>query len=217
MLKLHGMPLSTRVNKVVFLLNHLKQKFKFIEVDLFKGETRGDAYSKISINRKIPCLEDEGFYISESNTILRYLCQKYNNPLYPENLKQRCEVDQWLDFISIHIEEQVNRLVYQMFVAPHVGVHPSERALKEASYLLSYHLPSVEKQLQLKDYLTGDTLTIADICLLAALDPIELIGEDLSTYPSLIKWRQKLCSEVFYKKCHVSYKDVFENYMSNQA
>jgi glutathione S-transferase len=205
------------VNKVRFLLNAIKQGFTCVDIDLFKGGTRCESYAEISMNRKIPCLEDEGFFVSESNTILRYVAQKYKSVLYPENLKERCLVDQWLDFVSIHIEEQVNRLVYQKFVAPSIGVHPSERAMKEANYLLSYHLPLVEKQLNLHRYLTGKDRTIADFCLLSTLDPMEMIGCDLSPYPALLKWRKKLQSEAFYLKCHTSYPEAFENYMAKQV
>tara|TARA_A200000113_G_scaffold214841_1_gene218588 strand:- start:1513 stop:2172 length:660 start_codon:yes stop_codon:yes gene_type:complete len=212
-MKLYGMPLSSRVNRVRFLLNFLNKNIEFIYINLFEGETRSESYSKISDNLKVPCLEDGGYYLSESNSILRYLATKYESPLYPKELQEKCKVDQWLDFIAIHIDEPMNRLMFNKFIAPNVGVHPSERSIKEATFMLNFHLPVIEQQLSKYRFIASDEMSIADLCLLAVVDTFELLELKMDDYPCLNAWKERLIEESFYTRCHSSYLEAFRAYM----
>lgn len=212
-MKLYGMPLSSRVNRVRFLLNFLDKGYEFIHVNLFEGETRSESYSKISDNLKVPCLDDDGYYLSESNSILRYLATKYESALYPKDLQKKCKVDQWLDFIAIHIDEPMNRLMFNKFIAPQVGVHPSERSIKEATFMLSFHLPVIEQQLSQHRFVVSDEMSIVDLCLLAVVDTFELLEIKMDDYPCLKAWKQGLAQESFYTRCHGSYLEAFKAYM----
>jgi len=59
-------------------------------------------------------------------------------------------------------------------------------------------------------FLAGNTMTLADINLLAVLDPAELSSVDLSIYPSISNWRKNLRTQSFYTKCHNSLEEVFQ-------
>jgi glutathione S-transferase len=41
--------------------------------------------------KEIPVLDDDGFFLSESNAILQYICDKYKpeSSLYPQEAKAR--------------------------------------------------------------------------------------------------------------------------------
>ena len=53
-------------------------------------------------------------------------------------------------------------------------------------------------------------MSLADINLLAALDPAELSSVDLTIYPSIANWRKNLRAQAFYTKCHNSLEEVFQ-------
>lgn len=216
-MKLYGMPLSSRVNRIRFLLNFIGEGYDFIHLNIFKGESKSDSYAQKSDNLKVPCLEDEGYFLSESNSIMRYIAQRYNSELYPNNLQARCKVDQWLDFIAIHVDEPMNRLMFNKFVAPLVGTHPSERSIKEATFMLNFHLPIIEKQLAQHAYIALNEMSIADMCLLAVVDTFELLELSMDVYPHLKSWQSKLLKESFYKQCHVSFKHAFNAYMKQST
>ena len=57
-------------------------------------------------------------------------------------------------------------------------------------------------------------MTLADITLLAILDPCEAIEVDLSSYENIVKWRENLMSQDFYQKCHKNYKDSLDKLMA---
>lgn len=49
--------------------------------------------------RKAPTIVDDGFALSESRAIAKYLVAKYgNNKYYPQDIKARALIDQRLDF-----------------------------------------------------------------------------------------------------------------------
>ncbi len=49
----------------------------------------------------IPAAIDEGLVLRESNTIIRYLANKFGaEELYPRDLQQRAQVEQWMDWAN---------------------------------------------------------------------------------------------------------------------
>ncbi|VVC90672.1 unnamed protein product [Leptidea sinapis] len=78
--------------------------FDLTNVDYGAGEHMTPEYAMMNPQKEIPVLEDDGFYLGESNAILQYLCDKYrpqSELLYPqeprarplENLRRRHERD----------------------------------------------------------------------------------------------------------------------------
>lgn len=68
---------------------------------IFTGEHMTDEYKAINKFQKVPCIVDhDGFKLSESIAILRYLDRKNEypllKPLYPEDSKTRALVDEFL-------------------------------------------------------------------------------------------------------------------------
>ncbi len=91
-----------------------------------------------------------------------------------------------------------------------LNVEKDERSLSDGIKFLGQFLPIIEKQLKENKYLAGNEMTLADINLLAVLDPAELSSVDLSIYPSISSWRKNLKAQSFYTKCHNSLEEVFQ-------
>lgn len=213
-MKLYGMPLSTRVNKVRMCAHVLGVPYLFEHINLFKKEQKEEWFLKINPFGKIPAIDDDGFYLSESHSIMRYLCEKFNNSnIYGENLKLKVKVDQFLDYVATQVDDPVNRILFNNFVAPKVGVEPSTRSVKEAVFLLETSLPILNKILSENKYLTGDEMTIADISLLATLDPLEVLEFDVSKFKHLLSWQKSMKQNAFYTHLHASYAQAMKDYM----
>ena len=71
--------------------------------------------------------------------------------------------------------------------------------------MLSRDLPLVEARLKRNKFITGDDFTLADISLAAAIEPSEMAGVDLSPYPYIVKWRERLMGREFYQRVHVRF------------
>ena len=205
MLTIYGSDLSGPSNKVRFVANFLGLDYEYKKLNLREGEQKQEWFLKINPIGKIPAMEDSGFHLFESGAICKYLCDKTGTALYPKDLKQRAIVDQWLDFSTMHIGVNVSKVVYNRLFAPRMGTFVSQESIADGEKFLSQQLPCIENQLSQHKYLAGAQITLADLTLLAVLDPAELSGIDLNKYPKLSAWRKNLQAESFYTQCHKEY------------
>lgn len=211
MLHLYGTPLSTCTNKVIYLANFLKIPFEFHLVNLGNGEHLTPDFLQLNPYGKVPAINDNGFKLAESNTIMRYLAEKQSASSYPSDLNQRTLVNQWLDYISQHVAIEMSKMMFNTYFCKLMSIPSNERALQEGHYFLSQYLPVIEKQLSNNAYIAGENMTLADFALVATLEVCELIKVDLSVYPNLTQWRNKMMSQDFYRDHHKSYTETFNN------
>merc|ERR1711971_62441 len=71
------------------------------EVALRKGEHRQEEYSKLNPFQRVPVIDDDGFVLTESCAILKYLAAKHNvaEHWYPkQNLQAQARVDEYLNW-----------------------------------------------------------------------------------------------------------------------
>ena len=205
MLKIYGSDLSSPANKVRFAANAIGIKFEYVLIDLRAGQHQQPEFLKVNPVGKIPAIDDDGFMLFESNAIIRYLADKNNSPLYPKALKERAVVDQWIDFGSMHVGLAFSKVVYNRIFAPIRGVPVDEGSLKDGLTFLDRFLPIVDKQLSEHKFIVGDKMTLADINLLALMDPAEHASIDLTKYKNITKWRSGLKQQDFYTKCFKEY------------
>lgn len=210
MLTIYGADLSSPANKVRFVANALGLAYEYKRVRIREGENRREEYLKIHPAGKVPAIVDDGFALFESDAICKYLCAKQSSPLYPSGLKERALVDQWVDFVTIHIGGAVSKVLFNRVFAKVIGVPVDENSLSDGLKFLDRFLPVVERQLGKNTYLTGGELSLADFDLLAQLDPCEAAGIDLTAYPKIANFRKKLQQQDFYKKCHDDYASALK-------
>ncbi len=217
MLTIYGFDFSSPANKVRFAANAMGLQYEYKQVNLLAGEQKTPEFLKLNPTGRVPAINDDGFYAFESNTIIKYLASKNNSPLYPADLKKRTVIDQWIDFASIHVHAAINRIVFNRFMYKLMNTTVDERSLADGIKFLGQFLPVFEKQLKENKFVAGSEMTLADINLLAILDPCELISIDLSPYPSLAAWRNNLMKQSFYTKCHASFTEVVQKMMAASA
>ena len=210
MLKIYGADLSSPANKVRFVANALNLQFEYIRVSIRDGENKKEDFLRLHPAGKIPVIVDDGFILFESGAIVKYLCEKHPSGLYPADLKQRAIVNQWTDFSTLHIGTAMGRVFYNRVIAPMTKAKVDEQSLSDGLTFLSRFLPIIDKQLSLQKYLAQDKLTLADITLLAALDPAEVSGVELNSYQNIVKWRDALKKQDFYTKCFQEYGEILK-------
>ncbi len=208
MITLHGNEISSPTNKARYAANALKLDYQFKVVNLMAGENKSADYLKLHPAGKVPVLVDGDFVLFESNAICKYMAQKKSSDLYPDDVKRRSHIDQWMDFASIHIGHAMSRVFFNRVAYNVLGTEKDERSLKDGLEFLARFLPVVDQQIQKGGYLVGDTLSLADICLLANLDQAEISSVSFDPYPQLKAWQQKLQAEEFYQKCFKSYSQM---------
>jgi len=210
MIKLYGLELSFPVNRVRFCLNAMNLEYEFIRVNPIAGETQTESYLKMHPAGKIPVIDDNGFVLFESNAIMKYLCRKHNSDFYPNDIIAQAEVDKWLDFTTIHLANGFNKVLFNKILAHIVDAEVDERSLEDGYNFIKRFLTVINSQLETSAFLVGDTMSIADFCLLATVDPAEVIEVDITEYPHVDKWRKKLMNEDFYKNVHSSFSETMD-------
>ncbi len=203
MLNIYGHFMSMPTNVVRLCVSFLKFPHEYIHVDLQTGEHLKPEYLKINPAGRVPAIEDNGFFLSQSDAICKYVCALSGpSGFYPEELQEQAKVNQWNDIASKHILPAIGRIFFNKIVADLVGAKKDPDSIVVGENMLARDLPLCEEALIAHAFLVGDKLTLADITLIAALEPAEMIGFDLSVYPALNTWRQTIMERDFYQRVH---------------
>ena len=213
MIKLYGIEPSFPVNRVRLCLNAMELEYQFVHLSPLAGENKTDEYLKLSPSGKVPAIDDDGFALFESNAIMKYLCRKHKSEFYPNDITAQANVDKWLDFTTIHLGNGIAKVLFNKVIAPMVDMPVDEQSMADGYAFVERFLGVIDKQLGTSNYLASNAMTIADFCLLATVDPLEVIDIDVNTYPKVKAWREKLMQESFYKKMHNSYGEMLEGVM----
>ncbi|XP_072949877.1 glutathione S-transferase 1-like [Epargyreus clarus] len=182
---LYFMPSSApcrAVNLVASALG-IYDKINQRKLDLMSGEHLKPEFVKLNPQHIIPTLVDDGFSLWESRAICRYLVNKYgggNNPLYPADVKARAVVDQRLDFDMGTLYAKFAVYFNPRFFGGHVEKDSLQKLLEALGFLNLF--------LESSKYVAGDDLTIADLCLVATLSTIDVIGFSLKKYQNILRW-----------------------------
>lgn len=192
MIKLYGSRISGNCWKPASLMQQLEIPYEWIEVDLLAGETRTEEYLARNPNGKLPLLEvRRGLYLAESNAMLCYLAE--GSPLLPEDRWARAKVMEWLFFEQYTHETAIATV---RFWVRFLGKGEEWRE-KIAETMVKGHaaLAVMEKRLNHGPFMAGDAYTIADIALFAYTHVADEGGYDLSHYPAIRMWLDRVAEQ----------------------
>jgi glutathione S-transferase len=210
MLTIYGSDLSGPAIKVRLTASFLGLDYKWHLVNLREGEQKKEWFLKINPVGKVPAIDDDGFFLFESNAICKYLCDKHNSPAYPKDVKKRAVIEQWIDYVSVHIGANFVPVMYNRIFAPLRGMTVNEKAITDGEEARKQYFPLIEKQLTQHKYIVSQEISLADIILFAFLEPAEMAKVDLNAYPKLAAWRAELKKEAFYTSCYKEYGEMLK-------
>ena len=193
--KIYGDIQSGNCYKVKLLTSLIEIEHEWIEVDILANETQTDSFLTKNPNGKIPLLElEDGSCISESNAILHYLAS--NTPLIGNSHFTSAKILQWQFFEQYSHEPFI---AVARFIAKYLGLPEERKAEFEAKQAGGHKaLKVMEEQLQKTPYLVGDELTVADISLYGYTHVAHEGGFDLSEYPAIQQWIERIQSNPKY-------------------
>ncbi len=204
-MEIYGHFASAPANQVRLAVSALGIDATYHHVDLQAGEQKSPEYLAINPFGKVPAMVDGDFKLAESNAICRYLGGKVGGPMYPDDPHQQAKVDQWMEFAVNHIRTNMSKVLFNRMFAPMMGLPVDESSLKEGQDFLDQYLPMVENQLADSTFITGDQMTLADIALIAAMEPFDQVQISLESYPHITSWRSGIMAQPFYQAVHAHY------------
>ena len=195
MFKVYGDYRSGNCYKIKLMQHLLDQPYKWIPIDILKGETQSDAFLAKNPNGKIPVLElDDGTCLWESNAILNFLAD--GSAFLPSEPRLRTQVLQWQFFEQYSHEPYV---AVARFIQLYQGLPEARRSEYEECHVRGHKaLKVMEKQLQRTPYLVGEHFSIADIALYAYTHVADEGGFDLTPYPAIRTWLARVASHPRY-------------------
>ena len=191
MLKVYGDYRSGNCYKVKLMLHLLGREYQWLPIDILKGETQTAEFLAKNPNGKIPVLElEDGTCLWESNAILNFLAD--GSEFIPNEPRLRTQMLQWQFFEQYSHEPYV---AVARFIQLYQGMPEARREEYEVCHVRGHKAFRVmEQQLQRTPYLVGEQYTLADIALYAYTHVAHEGGFDLSGYPAINAWLERIAS-----------------------
>ena len=175
--------------KVALLLEELGLAYETVPVDTRKGEQHTAAFRAINPNAKLPAIIDSDgpgkreTRVFDSTAILLYLAEKTGQFLgAPED---RPELLSWLLFIASGLGPFSGQAVHFQVAAPPGLDYAVNRYRREAER----HYQVLDDHLEGRDFIVGDSCTIADISAWGWLDRASYVLQNdqdpLAPFPNL--------------------------------
>jgi glutathione S-transferase len=195
MFKVYGDHNSGNCYKVKLLLEQTRQAYEWVNVDTLEKQTRTPDFLAKNPNGKIPLLEiEEGVFLPESNAILHYLAE--GTPYLPTDRLARAQVLQWLFFEQYSHEPYI---AVARYIVRYLGrPEQYEQKLQEKIAPGYAALDVMEKHLASRKFFVADRYTIADIGLYAYTHVASEGGFDLSRFPAVLAWMDRVRSQAGY-------------------
>ena len=152
-----------------------------------------EPYASLNPNKLVPMLDDDGFKLTESSAILKYLADKFNLPEYPKDLKQRARVNEMMDWFNTGFYRDYGYGVVYPQIYPH-HKRPSDDLQKGT---IEWGKNLTKKWLKVLNdtwlgkgnkFLTGDQMTIADIFGAGLLTSGHVTRDHFKDYPNIDRW-----------------------------
>ena len=191
-LVLHEYSSSGNCYKVRLTAAHVGVAIERREYDILKGETRTPEFlANINANGRIPVLQVGDRFIPESNAACFYIAD--GSPLVPADRFERADMLRWMFFEQYNHEPNIATIRFWLaFVGLEAlsGHQREQIAIKrkagnEALKLMDEHLAD-------REWLVGDAISLADICLFAYTHVADEGGFDLDLYPGVIGWMERI-------------------------
>ena len=182
-MKIYGNSGSGNCLKVKWTADLLGRPYSWQEVDSVGGETRTPGYLARFPLGQVPAVEfEDGRRLAQSNAIIRYLAA--GSALLPADPFLAAKVDEWLFWEQYSHEPYIAVCRYQMVFKglPAEAREPWRVERGEAA------LDILDQHLTAREWLVGETMTIADLALLAYSRVAHEGGFDLSGRPHLRAW-----------------------------
>jgi glutathione S-transferase len=178
-------------HKVRLLLSLLNRDYTLVLKDIHKGETRTDDFLRINPNGRIPTLViEDGRSLAESDAILFYLAE--GTPYLPEDPFDRARVLSWMFYEQYQHEPNI---AVARFWCHHLEMTDERQALlKEKQAKGNEVLALMEMNFIHADWCVGTDPTIADIALYSYTSVAEEGGFDLSRYPAVRRWLDRMAA-----------------------
>ena len=157
-IRIHGFPLSGHSHRVELFASLAGINHEVLTVDLANGAHKKDDFLAKNPFGQVPVIEDGETVISDSNAILVYLARKYAPSYIPTDPAEEAAVQKFLTLAA-------GELAFGPAAARLINVFKAPLDVEFTHATAAKVLGKIEAHLEGRDYLVGDTPTIADVAI----------------------------------------------------
>ena len=197
MLKIWGRKNSSNVRKALWCAEEAGLAYERIDAGGAFGVVNEAPYRALNPNGVVPTLDDDGFILWESNSIVRYLAARYAPALYPQELQQRASAEKWMDWTTSTFAGPFRTLFWGTLRTP-----PEQRdpvAIQAALDTCARLVAIPEQTLAKQPYLSGEQLGIGDIPLGSFIYAWFEMPIERPEQPHLAAWYERLKARPAYR------------------
>lgn len=163
MLEILGKASSINVRKVLWTCAELNLRFERQDWGAGFRSTQTPEFLALNPNGLVPVVRDGDFVLWESNSIIRYLCSRYDGAhLYPADPVSRARIDQWMDWQAT----ELNRSWSYAFLGlvRQSAAHQADDEIAQSIGNWTRHMGILNAQLQATGaFIAGKQFSLADI------------------------------------------------------
>jgi glutathione S-transferase len=189
---LYNSPVSGNCYKVRLLLAHLGIPYERRDVSVVDRSNRAELLGELNPAQRVPTMVlDDGRSLGESGAILWYFGE--GTRFVPDDPYERAQVLQWMFFEQYDLEPAIAVVrFWQVYSARPEAFADRLEERTQAGYRA---LDALERHLDGRSYVVGDSLTLADIALYAYTHVAGEGGFDLARYPAIRAWLGRVAAE----------------------
>ena len=182
-MKIYGDTNSGNCLKVKWICDRLALPYTWIEINTLKGESRTPEFLKLNAAGQVPTVVlDDGRPLAQSNGIIRYLAR--GSDLIPTDAYDAAKMDEWLFWEQNSHEPFVAGCRFQtVYLGKPLSDLDPEKVKRGYAALarMEHHLAATR-------FLVGDTVSLADVALLAYTRLAHEGGFHLDGYAAVRRW-----------------------------
>jgi glutathione S-transferase len=175
--------------RVHWMLAELGLHYETKPLDMAKGEHKSPAYLALNPAGQVPTLIHDGFVLTESAAIVHYLAEKHDAALLGATPEIRATGLRWELFVMLNVHVVLSPFAREKFRGTFQD--PMKAAASEG---IAKYMMVLEAWLSRNAWLAGPAFTTADIVARSAFQYAEMLGLDLTMYPSFMTWMER-CSD----------------------
>lgn len=200
-MKLYSYFRSTAAYRVRIALALKSIDYELVPVNLLKGEQKTDDFRSQNPEGLVPVLDTGKTRLSQSMAILEYIEQVYPEPaLLPQNLEQKAVARSLAQTIASDTHP-LNNLRVLNFLTEEMGIS-KESKTQWYHHWVKTGFTSLEKRLtqHAGKFSIGDTLSIADVCLIPQVYNAHRFDCPMQDYPTINRINDHCMTlDAFYK------------------
>lgn len=200
MLTIFGYRASINVRKVLWLCEELDLSYGTEDWGGVSRPTSSPEFLRLNPVGMVPVINDDGFILWESNTILRYLtASRGRTDLLPDDLRQRASLEKWMDWQFSDFNNSW-RAVYQGLVRKKPE-YQDKALIAQSLDAFSDCVGRVGAEIDRNGgYICGDSFTLADIPIGLSIHRWRALPAEKPSFPVIEDYYERLCSRAGFNK-----------------